>query len=1320
MDQRRKIHKIFCFMIGTLVLGSFLFFVSKADAAELGNDFMAEEFFFNAKERAHGWQMGEAQKWRLRAFKDIKMNEEVSVQLDSDVYEWAYSNKKVNGILERFRFQGCFCSIESVEASEGFDVSFVGTGTGDIKTNNWIKLKARKPGHKGTLKIRYSINMREIWRYTNASSDDGYTRAVEASSGRNTFNIFKIASGGSYIGYLTETYDISSKPVGNIITKKAEYRLGEQYDTEARSRLLDYAEDENSKRVSYESDRIIPVIPRGINQALRKERIDALFDENMTLTLRSAGGDVSSSSRAVANYGNAIVLRGLESPERDGGGAFALVDNDTDGVLKVVATSGKRNDNDKIHPRFSSDFFCGIAHWPMGPKTIMNLTNASVQDQLWVQGKTEKQVFLDAWGTNRVKEVSYGDLIQVGNADGKIGYTTDSKYTSLKQFDNPEKGPHDVFFEITKHGYVPLVINQLKPLKITVPYNATQEELEKRLPDTLDKRGRSNITVKRFSKTPATDKIGPAEAKVVAVETLESGKEVEFEYTIPVEVMTPGTIEAVDAQYVLGEAWNTETRSRLLRFAQEADKRNVPYKSDKIVPSIPNTIERMINKNRIDAFFADNITLTFNSETGTVKATSKASVNYGDAVVLRGDEGAKNQDAGGAFALLKEGSELKVIATSGKSLSDEPVASSYHGDFFTGIAYLDMTQSKNKDLSAVAVKDFCWAKGETQKQKFLDQWGKSRVQTVKSGDVLKVENAAGKIGYTKNSAYDDLGQLKNTKEVYFEITEKGYVPLTINQLALAKVTISQDASAEELAESLPKFLKKADQKEFKVERYAKTPETAQTGTQTAQIIVSQMLKSGKKAEYTYPVEVTVVKRGELKTQAGSYVLGEAWGVNSPKRMFKSAQEIDGTSIRWIDDKIKSITPDAINKKLNQKNQRIDQLFSGIDIPIGFESATGYVTSASKAQAGYGNAVIIRGLEMKKGRDAAGAFALLHENGLPKIVATSGYSADNMKIHTYFPDKVFAEAALFKRNSETSLNLTSTKADVKITATGATLKQDFLDQWGVDRAADAEYGDIFFAKDHEDKIKYAKDSVLESLSGENKKERFFEITKSGYVPLLVNQVDFAPLTIEHDAEKSVIEQKITSQLKSQQPQIELEKIIVPDLDQVGDVNIKVLVSEKSNADQKNKILYQYLVKMTIEEGNLSFERTPSAADFGTVEITDRLQKAFRKNNTENQTLGIRDTRSKKSTWYLYAKESKPFTNSKNEKLQPNILFYRQNKQELELSGQQQRIYSSQEKKVHHELTFGKLEGLFLKIPGNLNLATDDYRCEIQWTLTDAPL
>ncbi|MFK5284250.1 hypothetical protein ACI3PL_32190, partial [Lacticaseibacillus paracasei] len=75
-----------------------------------------------------------------------------------------------------------------------------------------------------------------------------------------------------------------------------------------------------------------------------------------------------------------------------------------------------------------------------------------------------------------------------------------------------------------------------------------------------------------------------------------------------------------------------------------------------------------------------------------------------------------------------------------------------------------------------------------------------------------------------------------------------------------------------------------------------------------------------------------------------------------------------------------------------------------------------VESPGKATSTYGNAVVLRGFEAQNGveseRDAAGAFALIEENGDPKIVATSGAVNDNDQIHPKFPGETYAEAALF--------------------------------------------------------------------------------------------------------------------------------------------------------------------------------------------------------------------------------------------------------------------------------------------------------------------
>ena len=49
---------------------------------------------------------------------------------------------------------------------------------------------------------------------------------------------------------------------------------------------------------------------------------------------------------------------------------------------------------------------------------------------------------------------------------------------------------------------------------------------------------------------------------------------------------------------------------------------------------------------------------------------------------------------------------------------------------------------------------------------------------------------------------------------------------------------------------------------------------------------------------------------------------------------------------------------------------------------------GTVTSISPVEAEYGNAIVLRGYEYGP-RDSAGVFALIEENGNPKIIATSG-------------------------------------------------------------------------------------------------------------------------------------------------------------------------------------------------------------------------------------------------------------------------------------------------------------------------------------------
>ncbi|MDB7805099.1 hypothetical protein PND49_14445, partial [Lacticaseibacillus paracasei] len=258
--------------------------------------------------------------------------------------------------------------------------------------------------------------------------------------------------------------------------------------------------------------------------------------------------------------------------------------------------------------------------------------------------------------------------------------------------------------------------------------------------------------------------------------------------------------------------------------------------------------------------------------------------------------------------------------------------------------------------------------------------------------------------------------------------------------------------------------------------------------------------------------------GFLLARNAKYVLGEKWNTASRSRMMVSATDADGSPVNYSDSRIGATIPDELSKRI--KNGRID---ANIDSPVGlfFKSSGGRIDSPGKATSSYGNAVVLRGFEAQNGvesiRDAAGAFALIEEDGSPKIIATSGAVNDNDKIHQEFPGKFYVETALFSMNNVNDLSLADQNPTKVITANGDEKKQDFLDRWGSARAMSVNYGDVFKAKEAEGKIGYTQASNYTSLDTyQQPKEIFFEVTncqlKCNFLPMKTSDGVFQPKTL----------------------------------------------------------------------------------------------------------------------------------------------------------------------------------------------------------------
>ena len=113
----------------------------------------------------------------------------------------------------------------------------------------------------------------------------------------------------------------------------------------------------------------------------------------------------------------------------------------------------------------------------MNQHTELALDKSTPTMVIKANGNDKKQDFLNRWGASRTLSVNYGDVLKAKEAEGKIGYTQDSTYTSLNRYQQPK----EIFFEVTKNGYRPLQINQLTFKGLVVPPAVKKKRLKRKL-----------------------------------------------------------------------------------------------------------------------------------------------------------------------------------------------------------------------------------------------------------------------------------------------------------------------------------------------------------------------------------------------------------------------------------------------------------------------------------------------------------------------------------------------------------------------------------------------------------------------------------------------------------------------------------------------------------------------------------------------------------------------------------------------------------------------------------------------------------------------
>lgn len=214
--------------------------------------------------------------------------------------------------------------------------------------------------------------------------------------------------------------------------------------------------------------------------------------------------------------------------------AFTLY---TGATPTIIASQGQIDDNLPMHSSYPSQQYYTFNLFDLSNKQIFKMDESSNGDKyIKANGNELKKDKLKEWGTAQNQVVNYGDVVRAWQIETGKNWLYENEQ---KQAYNDDK--KSVYYEITTSGYRPLHFNQLTPKVGNIPIYSTKQYMDEHVTDYIDLKNYSNISVKGFSEYPTTISSGEKKAKILVEEALTTGKKVQYEYEVTINVQ-PGSL----------------------------------------------------------------------------------------------------------------------------------------------------------------------------------------------------------------------------------------------------------------------------------------------------------------------------------------------------------------------------------------------------------------------------------------------------------------------------------------------------------------------------------------------------------------------------------------------------------------------------------------------------------------------------------------------------------------------------------------------------------------------------------------------------------
>ncbi|MFP7307013.1 hypothetical protein SFC81_05495 [Enterococcus faecalis] len=244
-------------------------------------------------------------------------------------------------------------------------------------------------------------------------------------------------------------------------------------------------------------------------------------------------------------WGNTIAISGIwvNSNNHRIVAALPYISDGKQVKLKLLPGRGAESLTLPSYPNSNSEYFSNVSFFKIDKD--VNLINDDLAIQRFNLNSSNTPIEIqNSWNTSIGElTMNFGDVIGVWHIS-KTGEVKDRPWSYLIEnevFNDYTEYNNMTYYELTKNGYRPLHVNHLNVSNGSVPIYSNKQYMDTHVAEFIDLGIHDSVTIKGFVEYPDTTSSGDKRAKILVEETLTTGKKVQYEYEVTINV-EPGTL----------------------------------------------------------------------------------------------------------------------------------------------------------------------------------------------------------------------------------------------------------------------------------------------------------------------------------------------------------------------------------------------------------------------------------------------------------------------------------------------------------------------------------------------------------------------------------------------------------------------------------------------------------------------------------------------------------------------------------------------------------------------------------------------------------